>query len=153
MRRNTLTVLKKSNLYFQLIKIKVLRLWVLESPVKTDTTLLANNSQHCWMLRPFAHHCQQGRNNSQNCWPNIAGNCCILLNTTANKEATTHNIVGPTLLRVVASFCMQLKAYLPKMKRIKHRRTENATHRDYHRSQEEYSLYSLLVIELGFSAE
>ena len=92
MRRNTLTVLKKSNVYFQLIKIKFPRLWVLESPVQTDTTLLANNSQHCWMLHvasvctplptrtqqlpkllvqhcwellhPFEHHCQQGRNNS-----------------------------------------------------------------------------------------
>ena len=151
MRRNTLTVLKKSNLYFQLIKIKVLRLWVLESPVQTDTPLLANNSQHCWMLH-VASVCTPLPTRTQQL-PKLLVQHCWELNTTAKKDTTTHNIVGPTWLRVVASFSTQLKAYLPKMKRIKHRRTENATHRDYRRSQEEYSLYSLLVIELGFSAE
>ena len=113
MRRN-LTVLKKSNVYFQLIN------GYLKAPCK--------QTQHCWpttpnivgchMLRPFAHHCQQGRNNSQNCWSNIAGNCCILLNTTANKDATTHYIVGPTLLGIVASYWTPLPTrtqQLPKL--------------------------------------
>ena len=99
MRRNTLTVLKKSNVYFQLIKIKVLRLWVLESPVQTDTTLL--DVTCCVRLHTAAN---KDGNNSQNCWSNIVRNCCILLNTTANKDATTHNIVGPTLFGIVASF-------------------------------------------------
>ena len=108
MRRNTLTVLKKSNLYFQLIKIKVLRLWVLESPVQTDTPLLANNSQHCWMLHvpPFGHP---------------VACCCVLLRVVTQslkpveplamckRDATTLNIVWPTILRVVASACTQSK--------------------------------------------
>ena len=36
--------------------------------------------------------------------PNIVGSCC---RTTANTHATTPNIVGATLLRVVASVCTQ----------------------------------------------
>ena len=32
-------------------------------------------SQHCWeLLHPFAHHCQNARNNSQHCW-----HCCVRL--------------------------------------------------------------------------
>ena len=34
--------------------------------------------------------------------PNIAGSCCIRLHTTANTHATTSNIVGATMLGVVA---------------------------------------------------
>ena len=37
--------------------------------------------------------------------PNIAGSCCIRLHTTANMDATTPNIVGATMLGVVASVC------------------------------------------------
>ena len=37
--------------------------------------------------------------------PNMVGNCCIRLHTTANTDATTLNIVGPTMLGVVASVC------------------------------------------------
>ena len=33
------------------------------------------------------------------------GNCCIRLRTTANTDVTTPNIVGPTVLEVVASVC------------------------------------------------
>ena len=33
--------------------------------------------------------------------------CCIRLHTTTNTDATTPNIVGATMLRVVASICMQ----------------------------------------------
>ena len=32
------------------------------SPVKTDATWLANNSQHCWMLSPV-------QTDAQHCWP------------------------------------------------------------------------------------
>ena len=35
----------------------------------------------------------------------IVGNCCIRLRITANTDITTPNIVGPTVLEVVASVC------------------------------------------------
>ena len=38
---------------------------------------------------------------------NIVGSCCIRLQTTANTHATTPNIVGATMLRVVAFVCTQ----------------------------------------------
>ena len=41
--------------------------------------------------------------------PNIVGSCCIRLHTTANTHATTPNIVGATMLEVVASVCTQPK--------------------------------------------
>ena len=37
---------------------------------------------------------------------NIMGSCCVHLHTTANTDATTSNIVGPTMLGVVASVYM-----------------------------------------------
>ena len=37
----------------------------------------------------------------------IVGSCCIRLHTTANKQATIPNIVGATMLRIVASVCTQ----------------------------------------------
>ena len=37
--------------------------------------------------------------------PNIVWSCCIRFPTTANTDATTLNIVGPTMLGVVGSFC------------------------------------------------
>ena len=40
--------------------------------------------------------------------PNIVGSCCIRLHTTANMHATTPNIVGATMLGVVASVCTPL---------------------------------------------
>ena len=39
--------------------------------------------------------------------PNIVGSCCIRLHTTVNTHATTPNIVGATMLGVVASVCTQ----------------------------------------------
>ena len=142
------------------------------SPVQTDATLLANNSQHCRMLhvasvctpccmlldvvaqslKPVKLFSQQlptflwfrdRRSVAQQCWIrlhsssnivgathahyawftktyglypshdalsaglNIVGSCCILLHTTANTHATTPNIVGATMLGVVASVCTQ----------------------------------------------
>ena len=38
--------------------------------------------------------------------PKIVGSCSIRLHTTANTRATTPNIVGATMLGVVASICM-----------------------------------------------
>ena len=55
------------------------------------------------LLRPFGHHCQHERKNSQHCWPDNIGSCCVRLDTSANTDATTPNIAGPTILGVVAS--------------------------------------------------
>ena len=55
------------------------------------------------LLRPFGHHCQHEHNNCQHCWPDNIGSCCVRLDTTANTNATTPNIVGPTILGIVTS--------------------------------------------------
>ena len=39
--------------------------------------------------------------------PNVVGSWCIRLHTTANMRATTLNIVGATMLGLLASVCMQ----------------------------------------------
>ena len=154
------------------------RLYVALSPVLTDATLLANNSQHCWMLHvasvctpccmlldvvacccakfePVKLFSQQlptfllfrdRWNVAQQCWirlhrsslqvfqhcwcharslrmdykdlwvvffppctagPKFVRSCCIRLHTTANTHATTPNIVGATMLGVVAPVCTQ----------------------------------------------
>ena len=67
--------------------------------------------QHCW-----GHACSL-RMVYKDLWvvsfpqctvgPNIVGSCCIRLHTTANTDATTPNIVGATMLGVVASVCTQ----------------------------------------------
>ena len=67
--------------------------------------------QHCW------GHARSLRVVYKDLWvvsfprctagPNIVGSCCIRLHTTANTHATTPNIVGATLLGVVASVCTQ----------------------------------------------
>ena len=41
--------------------------------------------------------------------PNTVGSCCMRLQTTANTHPTTPNIVGATMLEVVASVCTQPK--------------------------------------------
>ena len=144
---------------------------ILLSPVQTEATLSANNSQHCWMLhvesvstpccmllrvdvqglKPVKLFSQQlptfllfrdRQSVIQQCWirlhssfnivgathyslrivyndlwvvsfprctvgSNIVGSCCIHLHTTANMDGTTPNIVGATMLGVVASVCTQ----------------------------------------------
>ena len=67
--------------------------------------------QHCW------GHARSLRVVYKDLWvvsfprctagPNIVGSCCIRLHTTANMNATTANIVAPTMLGVVASVCTQ----------------------------------------------
>ena len=62
--------------------------------------------QHCW------GHARSLRMVYKDLWvvsfprrtagPNIVGSCCIRLHTTANTHATTSNIVGATMLGVVA---------------------------------------------------
>ena len=44
-----------------------------------------------------------GRNNSQHCWPNNVGSCCVRVGSGLETDATSPNIVGPTVLGVVAS--------------------------------------------------
>ena len=84
-----------------------------ESPKRSATMLdpFAQLFQHCWgrarSLRMVYKdlwvvsfpRCTAG--------PNIVGSCCIRLDTTANTHATTPNIVGATMLGVVASVCTQ----------------------------------------------
>ena len=69
--------------------------------------------QHCW------GHVRSLRMDYKDLWvvffprciagPNIVGSCCIRLHTTANTHATTTNIVGATMLGVVAPVCTQPK--------------------------------------------
>ena len=71
-------------------------------PVQTDATLLANNSQHCWML-----------NVASVCTPcckflRVVKKCCAKFETgqtfsNVNTDATTPNRVGLTMLGVVMS--------------------------------------------------
>ena len=83
---------------------------------KRSTTMLdpfAQLFQHCW------GHARSLRMVHKDLWvvsfprctagPNIVGRCCIRLHTTANTQATTPNIVGATMLGVVASVCTQPK--------------------------------------------
>ena len=144
--------------------------------MQTDATLLANNSQHCWMLHvapvctpccmlldvvacccakfetdqtfqptipnisfvlwspkrsatmlnPFAQlfqhcwsHARSLRMDYKDLWvlffprwtagPKLVGSCCIRLHPTANTHPTTPNIVGGTMLGVVAPVCTQPK--------------------------------------------
>ena len=44
--------------------------------------------------------------------PKLVGSCCIRLHTTANTHATTPNIVGATMLGVVAPVCAQPNIYI-----------------------------------------
>ena len=74
---------------------------------KRSATMLdpfAQLFQHCWGHTRSLHmvsfrRCTVASNN--------VGSCCIRLHTTANMDATTPNIVGATMLGVVASVCMQ----------------------------------------------
>ena len=79
------------------------------TPLPTRTKQLPTfMAQQFWeLLCPFAHHCQNGRNNSQHSWRNNFGSCCVRLHTTANTDETTPNIHGATILGVVVSVCMQ----------------------------------------------
>ena len=83
------------------------------SPKRSATMLdpFAQLFQHCW------GHARSLRMVYKDLWvvsfprctagPNIVGSCCIRLHTTANTHATTPNIVGATMLGVVASVCTQ----------------------------------------------
>ena len=142
--------------------------------MQTDATLLANNSQHFWMLhlpavctpccmllgvvaqslKPVKPLNQQlptflsfrdRRSVAQQCWirlhsssnivgskhahytwsaksyrlietflhctadPNIIRSCCTRLQTTANTDATTPNIIGPTLFGFLISSAARLR--------------------------------------------
>ena len=74
--------------------------------------------QHCW------GHARSLRMDYKDLWvvlfprctagPKLVGSCCIRLHTTANTNATTPNIVGATMLGVVASVCTQPKCLYEK---------------------------------------
>ena len=44
-------------------------------------------------------------------FPRCVGSCCVRLDTTANTRPTTANIVGATMLGVVASVCTQPECF------------------------------------------
>ena len=72
------------------------------SPEQTDATLLANNSQHCWMFH-VAFVCT-----SCCLLLRVVGSCCAKFETGqtfsyVQKDTTTPNNAGPTLLGVVGS--------------------------------------------------
>ena len=87
--------------------------FVPRSPKRSETMLdpFAQLFQHCW------GHARSSRIVYKDLWvvsfprctagPNIVGSCCIRLQTTANTDATTPNILGATMLGVVASVCTQ----------------------------------------------
>ena len=63
------------------------------SPVQTDGTLFANNSNIVgfYMLRPFAHPIARasGCYNFQNCWANNVGNYCVRLHVALSQQLPT----------------------------------------------------------------
>ena len=72
------------------------------SPKRSATMLdpFAQLFQHCW-----GHAGSLRMDYKDTAGPNIVGSCCIRLHTTANMHATTPNIVGATVLGVVAPVC------------------------------------------------
>ena len=77
----------------------------------TMLDLFAQLFQHCWgharSLRMVYKDLRVVSFPRCTAGPNIVGSCCIRLQTTANTHATTPNIVGATMLGVVASVCTQ----------------------------------------------
>ena len=83
------------------------------SPKRSATMLdpFAQLFQHCW------GHARSLRMDYKDLWvvffprctagPKLVRSCCIRLHTTDNKHVTTPNIVGATVLRVVAPVCTQ----------------------------------------------
>ena len=92
---------------------------------ETPSNFLANNSQHffCLLLKPFAQlfqhcwgHLRALQMVSKVLWlvsfprctagPDIVESFFDRFHSTANTDATTPNILGPTMLGVVASVCL-----------------------------------------------
>ena len=94
------------------------------SPKRSATMLdsFAQLFQHCW------GHARSLRMVYKDLWvvsfprctagPKIVGSCCIRLYTTAKTHAATPNIVGATMLGVVASVCTQPKIMTLPLHRI-----------------------------------
>ena len=52
----------------------------------------------CYMLRPFAHQCQHGRNKSQHCWTNNVGSCVACRRIVGGRNLVrVRNIVVATI--------------------------------------------------------
>ena len=129
----------------------------------------ANNSQHFFvpgspkrsatMLDPFAQlfqHCW-GHARSlpmvyKDLWvvsfprctagPNIAGSCCMRLQTTAKTQATTPNIVGATMLGVVTSVCTQSKSSASSFESRRRRHMWDVGYRSWSCAEWFFSWYS-----------
>ena len=86
------------------LKLSIFGLPACEAQCKMVATLLANNYQHCWMLHVASICTPSGR------LLGVVGSCCTKFETSQSfshvqMDAITPNIVGPTMLRVVASVC------------------------------------------------
>ena len=83
------------------------------SPKRSATMLdpFAHLFQHCWgqarSLRMVYKDLWVVSFPRRTAGPSIVGSCCIRLHTTANTHATNTNIIGVTMLGVVASVCTQ----------------------------------------------
>ena len=84
------------------LKLSIFGLLACEAQCKIVAILLANNYQHCWMLHvaSVAHPVAV--------LLGVVGSCCTKFETSqifshVQMAAITPNIVGPTMLRVVAS--------------------------------------------------
>ena len=59
--------------------------------------------QQCWeLLHACWQWCANGCNNSQHCCANNVGSCCMRVGSGVQTDATTPNIVAPTMLGVAA---------------------------------------------------
>ena len=63
-----------------------------------------NTSRTRTLLKSAVRLRANGRNNSQHCCANSVESCCVYVGSGVQTDVTTHNIVAPTVLRVVA--CM-----------------------------------------------
>ena len=89
--------------------------------------------QQCWdLLCPCWQWCANGRNNSQYCCANNVGSCCVHVGSGVQTDATTPNIVAPTMLGVVVSMlavvCKRMQQ-LPAMFRPAVHHGKDTTHK------------------------
>ena len=67
--------------------------------------------------------------------PNIVESCCICLHITANTDAKTNDIVGATMLGVVASIYMQPKRPLSFLQRLRSFEQREALKKSFEKKQ------------------
>ena len=107
-------------------------------------TLITHYYKDVWVLS-FAR-CTAG--------PNIVESCCICLHITANADATTNDIVGATMLGVVASVYMQPKRPLSFLQRLRCFEQREALKKSFEKKQyTNQSIDTKKVCRFFFSAQ